>query len=314
MSKSEIIVQRDIEVITDAEWMSMSTSVKNMATEIAISIKKAHEKIAEAKKLARDAPNIKGDFWIFGKQKNVNAAFSKAHMVNNDAVYGLSELVQQSIKFTLHSIKTASDMQKALAYLAVNGIRDANGRVETLSSECTESINTIIEQARDFIQQQEEIEDRQNELSELIEDKEVKDREQDVALKAIEKTLLQYLENSNRQEQELSELRKLLLKNQTEEEQNRKKLKSEIEKNITLTERLQETIFENQNINDERLKKLESELREVIALNRQFDEEERNRLKDEYRAAVLKLKFIFKIVCSLTAAIAVAAFILSIAM
>lgn len=314
MSKSEMLVQRDIEVITHAEWMSMDKSVRNMATNIAKSIKDAQEKIAKAEELAKNVPNIKGNFLGIGKQSRVNDVLSKAQLLTSEANREHSVLIQQLINLIIRSAKTASDMQKALAYLAVNGIRDANGRVETLSSECTKSINTLIEHAQDFIQQQEEIEDRQNQLSERVEDKEAKDREQDIALKAIEKALLRYSENSNRQEQELSDLQNLIYKNQTEEEQNRKKLELEIEKNIALIKRLQETLFENQNIYEERLKKLEAELREVIALNRQFDEEERNRLKDEYRADVLKLKFTLKIVCSSIAAIAIASFILSIAM
>lgn len=312
MSQSAIIVQQDNKVVPQVEWMSMNPSVRDMAVDIAKSIKEAHEKIAKAKRLAEDAPNIKGSFLGIGKQKKVNIALSEAQVITNEAVYDLSELIQQSIKFTLRSVKTASDMQKALAYLAVNGIRDANGRVETLSSECTESINTIIEHAQGFIQQQTEIEDRQNQLSERIEDQEAKDRERDIILKGIEKALSLYTENSNRQEQKLTDLQKLVYENQTEEERNRKKLESKIEKNIASIEQLRETIFENQQINEELIKELETELRGVIALNRQFDEEERNRLKDEYRADVEKFKSMFTIMCSSIAVIAILALILSI--
>jgi hypothetical protein len=235
-----MIVPRDVEVVTHNEWISMNSSVRNMAVDIAKSIKEAHEKIAKARKLAEDAQNKKGFLWIFGKQKKINEAISKAQMITSEAMYSHSKLIQQSIKLTICSLETASDMQKALAYLAVNGIREANGRVETLALECTESINTIIEHARDFIQQQAEIEDRQNELSERIEN------------------------------------------------------------------------LRNQRVNEERIKKLETELREVIAINRQFDEKELNRLKEEYRTEMLKLKFTFLIICGSIAAIAVAGLILSI--
>jgi hypothetical protein len=166
MSQTAIVVQH--QEVTQAEWISMAPSVREMAIDMTRSIKEAHDKIAEAKGLAKDAPSIKGGFLGIGRQRKVNEALSKSQVITNEAVYELSELIQQSITFTLRSVKMASDMQKALAYIAVNGIREANGRVETLSSQCTESINTIIEHAQDFIQQQTEMEERQNELQEIV--------------------------------------------------------------------------------------------------------------------------------------------------
>ena len=160
MSQSSIVLQNG--EVTQNEWLSMDPMIKNMALEIAISIKETHEKIEKAKQIAENAPNIKGGFFGIGKQRKINDALSKSQIGTNDAVSDLSDLIQKSIKLTMQSVKTASNIQKALAYLSVNGIRDANGNIEKLSIECTESINTIIDSASDFIEQQAKIEESQN--------------------------------------------------------------------------------------------------------------------------------------------------------
>lgn len=309
MSRSAVVVQRNNKFATQDEWLSISPSVRNMAVDIAINIREAHEKIAKAKELAENAPNIKGKFLGLGKQKKVNEALAEAQVVTNEAVFDLSELIQQSIKLTLHSAKMARDMQRALAYLAINGITDANGRIETLSRECTESIDTIIEHAQDFIMQQEKIENRQSELNNRIEDQKVKYREQDKALKDMEKTISVYFESSKRLEQRLVDLQKIVYENQTEEEINRKKLELMVGNNITSIENLKETLLENQRINEEQIKEIERELREIIEINKQLEEEERNRLKEEYHADLLKLKKNFMIICGVIGAIAVVALI-----
>lgn len=163
-------------MVTKDEWALIDSSVKVRAVQIAKSIKEAHNKIAKAKSLAEKAPKIKGGFLGVGKQKKVTAVLSESQVITNEAVTDLAELIQQSIGFTLQSIKTASNMQKALASLAVNGIRDANGRVETLSTDVTDSINEIIDSAQAFLKQQ-------TELSERLEKQKDKDEEQDEALK-----------------------------------------------------------------------------------------------------------------------------------
>ncbi len=168
MSETAMNSQCDIRVISHDEWMSMNSEVRDKALDITNSIKEAHEKIAKAKELAKDAPNIKGGFLGFGKQKKINEALSMSQVISNEAVNNITELIQQSINFSLSSAKIAKEMHKALAYLAVNGIRDANGRIETLSSECTETINIIIEKAHDFVQQQIDTEGRQIEIIKRI--------------------------------------------------------------------------------------------------------------------------------------------------
>lgn len=284
MNQNAIIVQGDIKAVTQAEWQSINPSVKSMAVDMTMAIKEAHEKVAQAKRIAEEAPNLKGGFLGFGKQKKINAALSEAQVITNEALFDLSELIQQSIKFTIRSVKTAIDMQKALAYLAVNGIRDANGRVESLSSECAESINTIIESAQDFVSQQAEIEDRLIALNDRVHALKNEFRKQYEALKEMRETLSIHSDRIERQGQKLSES----------------------------IEHLRGILVENQKITEERIKSSETELREIIASNKQFEKKERDLLRDEYQTDIRKMKSTLIIFCGSIAAVAITALILSI--
>jgi hypothetical protein len=307
MSEEALIIRHDVDIVTHDEWISIEPSIKNTAVNIANSIKEAHSKIAKAKGLAKEAPNIKGGFLGFGKQKKITSALSESQVITNEAVTDLAELVQQSIGFTLQSVKTASNMQKALAYLAVNGIRDANGRVETLSTEVTESINEIIDSAQSFLQQQAE-------LNERLEDQEAKDEEQDVAIKSMDKALKHFSENSICHELKLTNLQKLIDNNQSNAERNRRKLESLIEKNISSVVKLQATLYEYRKLNETQITNLEESLRAVIDSNKKLDEDACSQLKEEYLTEIGKLKRAFVILSCSIGAIAVLALILSIAL
>lgn len=130
-----------------------------------------------------------------------------------------------------------------------NGIRDANGRIETLSTDVIESINEIIDSAQAFLQQQAELNDR-------LEGQEAKDEEQDVSLKSIDKALKHFSENSVRHELQLSDLQKVIDNNQSNAERNRRKLESLIEKNTSSVAKLQATLSEYRKLNEMQIAKL----------------------------------------------------------
>lgn len=287
MSELSVIVPANISIVSQDEWNTMNPSIKDSAVNIAKSIKAAHTKIAKAKEKAENAPNIKGGFLGFGRQSKINSALAESQVLTNEAVTDLAELIQQSTRLTIQSVIKARDMQKALAYLAINGIRDVNGRVETLSSECADSINIIIESAQGFLQQQAD-------FSERIDNQEAKDQEQDTAIIRIEETLQECLENSIRQEQRLSDLYTFNDRNQT---------------SIGI---LDEAISEYKDKNDEILVELENRFRESLESNRKSDEEQRNRLREEYNTKIQKLKLAQLIISLSIGAIALAALICSI--
>jgi len=136
------------------------SKIQEIATEIARSFENVHAKIRHAKELKDSIPDIKGGFLGISKETKKNEVRDQVSSILIDNQEELTNLSQNSIKFTCSSLQVASKMHKALAYLAAHGIKDVNGRVEMLSDECAESINEIVEQAYDFIKAQEAIEQK----------------------------------------------------------------------------------------------------------------------------------------------------------
>ena len=99
------------DIVTDDEWNLLDPAIKDEATKIVFSIKEAHEKIAEAKQLAKEAPNKKGGVLGARKQKNINAVFSESLVKTNEAAADLTDLIKFTIGLVLQSAKTASIMQ-----------------------------------------------------------------------------------------------------------------------------------------------------------------------------------------------------------
>ncbi|WP_145414957.1 hypothetical protein [Paenibacillus xylanexedens] len=333
MVESSMIINRNTSLANQDEWENINPEFKEMANKVAISINEAHNKIAKAKKLAKDAQNIKGGFLGIGKQKKVNTSLSESQIITNEALTDLSELIQQSIRFTLQSVKTASNMQKALAYVAVNGIRDTNGRVEDLSAECAESIDLIIESAQDFLQQQ-------SEFSDQIEAQFVKDREQDEELYFVKNTLEQFADTVKNHELWISNLQKKLDGNQAKIKEYHNKLESLIENNQKMSEKrltdfekkfheitelnkkliqenmsavesIQKIILEDKIVNDQRIIDLDNTMRELIESYKQEDENERLRLKNDYYSNVNKMKMSLIVSTCSVGLIAVASLIVS---
>lgn len=122
------------------------------------------------------------------------------------------------------------------------------------------------------------------ELNDRIETLEIEYRKQYETLKDIQETLSIHSESIERQEQKLSES----------------------------IEHFQGILAENQKINEKQIKDSETELREIITSNKQFEEKERDRLKDQYHTDMRKIKSTLIILYCSIAAVAITALILSI--
>jgi DNA repair exonuclease SbcCD ATPase subunit len=222
--------------ITQREWDGLSVTVKRDAERIAISIRDAQTKIESAKEKAENAPNVKGGF--LGLKKNIRRtqALSEAQIMQSEASTEILSVVQESIKFTCTSLITARDMQKALAWLAMNGIRDANGRVEMLGEECEEQISSIIDAAEDFVQKQQRVEDNQARLNQELENKKHEDRARDKQLEELAQNNAQQKKDSDAHKKRLENE----LKKQTDaNRQLEKKMKQQMSLNKQLEEELE---------------------------------------------------------------------------
>ena len=98
-----------------------------------------------------------------------------------------------------------------MAYLAVKGISDANGRIETLSIGMKESIYEIIDSAKAFVQQFEE-------QDQMLKAQSAKDKKQDQELERMDRELQLITANIAQTELKLSEFRKLIDSNQSNHE------------------------------------------------------------------------------------------------
>lgn len=206
--------------------LEQDVKIKEIAVEMARSIESAHEKIKRADELSKSVPDIKGGFLGFGKQEKINDALSQANVVTNEAVTELSKLIQKSVQFTCSSLQVASKMHKALAYLAAYGISDANGRIEVLSDECADSINTIVDQAYDFIESQEAIEQKQESLEQT-------NVRFEKALIDFQQELDRQTERDFKHDKMLDDLRKLVEKTRKSEEEQRRRFAQKIENELS---------------------------------------------------------------------------------
>jgi ElaB/YqjD/DUF883 family membrane-anchored ribosome-binding protein len=192
-----------------------SVDVNEYASRTVFLINEVHKRIANAKDLAKSVPDIEGS-WFFGwgKHDKQVKVLAQTDLATNDAMTELAKLLQETIAFVTKSTYFARDMCEALAYFAVHGITGANGKIERLSDEAAKSINFIVTQAKNFIQKQESIEQRQSSLEETS-------RQRDAAIAEFNDNLRKREEESQKQQESLDKLSDQIERNRSKEARER---------------------------------------------------------------------------------------------
>ncbi len=185
------------------------------ATAILAKIKEHEEKIKSAKEFAEKATGIKTDWWRLGNTGKKADATATALVKTNEALKEISDLIQESIKLTCTSIQFAQVMHKTMAYMMVNGFKDAGGNIQKLASESREFVQLILSEAEDFVKKQLAVEQKQAAIETWKEQKEKIDEEQS---KRLEELLILLNENKKDDEARQQEI-SLLFNNAKQKDQ-----------------------------------------------------------------------------------------------
>jgi hypothetical protein len=180
---------------TDIAPAELQKLAEKKSVEIFQKIKASAERIAEAKELAEEAKNAKGSkagtiagavFFgipglIFARKNSARAKkldlTTDGLLKTNEAIAEMNNLIQESIGFTCVSIQVAQIMHKTMTNMMVNGFRDTDGQITRLSSECKEAVQSILDEADDFVKKQRAVEEAQAEMHGRLHEQEKKQAE-----------------------------------------------------------------------------------------------------------------------------------------
>ena len=205
--------------ITPAEIQKLA---KDKSVEILQKINATAKRIAEAKEEADSAKAMKSGW--FGKTRKKADATANAVVATNKALSEMNDLLQESIRFTCSSIEFAQAMHKTMAYMMVNGFKDANGKITRLSSDSKETVQLIIDEADDFVTKQLAVEKKQMEIHRRLDEKDEIDAKQSRLLEELKTIFEDEQEKKDKidreQSERLNELQSLLSgKDQIDEKQ-----------------------------------------------------------------------------------------------
>jgi hypothetical protein len=162
---------------TDATLSELQILAEDKSLEILQKINVTMERIAGAKQEAELAKAMKSG--LFGKTGKKLDATTNALVETNEAVSEMNNLLQDSIRFTCSSIQFAQVMHKTMAYMMVNGFKDANGEITKISINSKEFVQIILDEAEDFVKKQLAVEETQAEIQRKLFEKDKIDKEQE---------------------------------------------------------------------------------------------------------------------------------------
>jgi chromosome segregation ATPase len=230
---------------TDSTPAELQKLAEDKSVEILRKINAATERITEAKESADSAKAMKSGGFFGGKTKAKADATANAVVATNEALAEMNNLIQESIRFTCSSIQFAQVMHKTMAYMMANGFEDTNGQIRQLSNDSKEVVQSILDEADEFVAKQRAVEKKQRAV-----------------------------------EEKLAELRRRLdEKDKVDEEQNQRleKLKSVFEGEL---EKINKAFTEKDKIDREQSERLEN-VQKLLAEKNQIDEKQKNVLDKE---------------------------------
>jgi hypothetical protein len=137
-----------IEILESMSQSELEKLAIEKAKEIFLNIHNANEKIKQAKELSVEASTIDTGgsditnyitLGLAGKSREDKLSdrlnlTNKAQVSQNEAIFELSKIVQESIKFTQLTSKFSTSLQQAMSFLFKNGLKDASGNITKLSN------------------------------------------------------------------------------------------------------------------------------------------------------------------------------------
>jgi len=229
MAGNELIISEDKAIIENGSPEDLRALAAKKAAEIFQKISESNTRIADAKKEA-DAANAMETGW-FGKTGAKTNAIAKALVATEIALAEMNDLIQESVRFTCASIEFSRIMRETMARMMVEGFRDRDGNIKQLSHDSQEAVQSIIDDADNFVRQQHEVEKKQAELRRRLDEKDKFDAEQNQRLEKLKDIFETEREKINKtfdkknkidkeQSERLENLQKLLAeKNQIDEKQ-----------------------------------------------------------------------------------------------
>ena len=155
---------------------SIQVIVENTAKNILSNIVQVTEKIQDAKELVRDSENCESDWknifslGVFGQSKTDKRAELNTRAISqqNEAMTEMNKLIQESLKLICCSIFFAKSMIETMSSMMVGGFKDTNGKTIALSEDQEKHANIILQQAKNFVEHQEQYELRQEKQEQEI--------------------------------------------------------------------------------------------------------------------------------------------------
>lgn len=146
VSIDDLILSSDLPV--EINDQNIIDNAKNKAVEIFTRIESVSVRIAEAKKGAEVARDMKTGF--FGGTGKKATATSNALVRTNEAIAEMNDLIQEAILFTKSSIEYSTIMMQAMSKMVEHGFKNANGEILELNESGTEFAEIIMSQADEY--------------------------------------------------------------------------------------------------------------------------------------------------------------------
>ena len=216
-----------IEILESMSQSKLEELAREKAREIFLNIHNANEKIKEAKKLSVRASTVETDgtdiknyitLGFAGKSREDKLSdrlnlTSKAQISQNEAIFELSKIVQESIKFTQLTSKFSSSLQQAMSFLFTNGLKDTNGNITKLSDESARAFCDILEAADKFAASQARLDDKIDQIYSNLDKKHQIDEEQSQIIQSNSNKISELLLHMDEKGKLDQEQEKLIAKN-----------------------------------------------------------------------------------------------------
>lgn len=168
-------IDKFIEELEGKSDEELSSLADQKAQEIFENISKIQEKIEYAKELVANAEKATTDFsnrifnwWGKSKTEKQTELNTKAISQHSEALEEMNNLIQESVFLTKGSMFFAKKMVEAISLMMVGGFKDKDGKIIELSEEQKKHANIILQEAKNFVKQQMELEKRENEQEKNI--------------------------------------------------------------------------------------------------------------------------------------------------
>jgi len=200
---SELLLDRDDVFREGITPLELQAIAEKKSAYILEKIQSQSKNIESAKKFADEAKEYKRVWYkpFAGDSKTDKVA--DALVQTNAAMSGLSDLIQESVRFTCVSIQFAQVMHKTMAYMMVNGFKDSNGNQQKLAASSQEFVEEILNAAEDFVAAQLLAEKKQAEIKTRLDQKDEIDANQSRQLEELETLLVEEREINKSQEKSI---------------------------------------------------------------------------------------------------------------